>query len=363
MEDIIMQIENGNVAFTKRFKDARRVYDLVKQEEGPSFNRSRITGVQEVGHRLCLWKIWIADTELDKLWKLPANTLSDFSDMIEIVPLQGLNGEGWVRGICLSQSEQEVIPKDVVWHWIETFFKSSTRTEELVMSPEQQLFPEQAENTRKFIAVESNKDKALALKNPAAHQCLWSDVLAAKLLYDEHVAEEERQLLGGLDEAMSAPAASTTAGGGLQLPSAAMADVATEPVPRRKARVKAKAKGKARAKGKIGRAVGGAEGAASRSKRFGLNILSSPAGKGSAASRVSSAAAQESAAGLGSVVSLGSAKSNVAWPSSKAVKSGASVIANIDFPDKYKEIMGRVTAYQILHEGVELSRQMNGHQP
>ena len=365
VEDIIVHIDNTNVSFTKRFKDARRVCDLVKQEEGPGFNRSKITGVQEVGHRLCIWKIWIADTELDKLWKLPAKTLADFSDKIEIVPVQGLSGEGWVRGICVNQSEREIIPSDVTWHWIESFFTSSTRTEELVMSPEQQLFKEQAENTRTFVAVQTNKDKALALKNPAAHTCLWSDVLSAKVAYDEAVATEEQQLLGGIAEALSAPAGSTV-GGGLQLPAAAMADAETEdPVPRRGGKGVLR-KAKAKAKGKGGRA-GAALGSArsdvlARTKKFPANFLS-PLRRSSAASRQSSAAAQEPAA-VSSIMSLGSARSTLP-ESSPRIKSGGSGVASVigDLPDKYREIMIRVTPWQILHEGVVLAKMNNGHHP
>ena len=94
------------------------------------------------------------------------------------------------------------------------------------MSPEQQLFKEQAENTRKFVAVEANKNKAVALKNPSGHQCTLSHVLAAKSAYDEAVKADESALLGdgpAIDSDNQANMGSAV-GGGLQLPAAAMAD-------------------------------------------------------------------------------------------------------------------------------------------
>ena len=63
-------------------------------------------------------------------------------------------------------------------------------------------------------------------------------------------------------------------------------------------------------------------------------------------------------------MSLGSARSTLP-DSSPRIKSGASGVASVigDLPDKYREIMIRVTPWQILHEGVVLAKMNNGHHP
>ena len=234
-----------------------------------------------------------------------------------------------------------------MWHWIECFFKSTTLTNEVVMARQQQLYKEQAEKTRMFVASEGNKMKAIALVNPTAHTTTWQDILGAKEKYDAAVEEQERAALGleskAVEEQEHAPSS-------LQLPMSTMPQGGFDKPPAKQP------KGGKTAKPPL-KPTKGLKKPTRPQKSSGMEAASLQ----SFSSRTTTASPQTGAA-ESSVVSLSSGRSTAAGDTSKVSQRGALNFAS-DMPDTWANIMNRITPIQILHENIPLEKKMNGHQP